>query len=133
MNISFNGSLSYDPDENDSIVSWDWNFGDGEEGTGETIIHRFYTEDTFTVTLTVTDNRDGSGTDTINVTIILGPNIPTTKPVVTGPLTGHKDIIYTYTANSTDLDNNTISYIFTWDLWKQPIIRHTQKKQNLSL
>lgn len=114
MNISFNGSLSYDPDEDGSIVSWDWNFGDDQEGTGETTIHRFYTEDTFTVTLTVTDNRGGTGTDTINVTIIQGPNLPPTKPEVTGPLMGHKDIIYTYTANATDLDNNTISYIFTW-------------------
>ena len=46
-----------------SIVSWDWKFGDGETGTGETVSHSYSLEGIYNVTLTVTDN-DGA-TDTV--------------------------------------------------------------------
>jgi len=114
MYISFNGSLSYDPDEDGSIESWEWDFGDGETGEGETTVHLYFEAGIFNVTLTVTDNKGATGTDIINVTIIKGPNIPPEKPTITGPEFGHKDIVYEYTANSTDVDNDTISYIFDW-------------------
>ena len=111
--IQFNGSSSYDPDEYESIKSWNWDFDDGETGTGETIEHIFFNEGIFNVTLTVTDNIGSTDTDTVSVTIKKGNN-PPTKPEVTGPTTGHKNTIYEYTANSTDKDNDTISYIFRW-------------------
>jgi PKD repeat protein len=114
MYIQFNGSLSYDPDEDGYIESWQWDFGDGEIGEGETTEHIYFEAKNYTVTLTVTDNKGATGTDTINVTIIKGPNIPPEKPTITGLEFGHKDIVYEYTANSTDVDNDTISYIFDW-------------------
>ena len=114
MYISFNGSLSYDPDEDGYIDSWEWDFGDGETGTGDTTEHVYFESGIFNVTLTVIDNKGATGTDVFNVNIIQLPNIPPEKPVVTGPDIGHKDIVYEYTANSTDVDNNTISYIFNW-------------------
>jgi len=114
MYISFNGSLSYDPDEDGHIDSWGWDFGDGETGEGETTVHLYFEAGIFNVTLTVTDNKGATGTDIINVTIVKGNN-PPTKPKVTGPESGHKNTVYEYTANSTDEDNDTISYIFNWD------------------
>jgi PKD repeat protein len=59
--VNFNGSLSSDPDG--SIVSWQWDFGDGQMGSGERVTHAFTWEGnnnrTFTVLLKVTDNRNG--------------------------------------------------------------------------
>ena len=59
--VNFNGSLSSDPD--DSIVSWQWDFGDGQMGSGERVTHAFTWEGnnnrTFTVLLRVTDSRNG--------------------------------------------------------------------------
>jgi hypothetical protein len=58
----FDASGSYDPDG--SIVSYDWNFGDGNTGSGVTASHTYGYADTYTVVLTVTDNESATGTDT---------------------------------------------------------------------
>jgi len=113
MHIQFNGSLSYDADHG-YIKSWRWDFGDGTNGNGEATEHIYHEADNYTVTLTVTDDKGATDTDVINIIIIPGANIPPKKPVVTGPDIGHKNIAYEYTANSTDDDNDTISYIFNW-------------------
>jgi len=54
--ITFDASSSYDPDG--TIVSYEWDFGDGSEETttSPTIQHSYSIAGTYTVTLTVTDN-----------------------------------------------------------------------------
>jgi hypothetical protein len=52
--ITFDASFSYDPD--DTTLTYDWDFGDGETGTGEIVTHSYDEGGDFTVTLTVTDN-----------------------------------------------------------------------------
>jgi uncharacterized repeat protein (TIGR01451 family) len=112
--IIFNGSKSYDPDPSGYIIEWFWDFGDGENGTGEITNHIYLTNGTFEVTLIVTDNRYGNDSDIFEVIITSG-NYPPTKPKVTGPLTGHKKISYEFNAFSMDFDNDSIQYIFDWD------------------
>ena len=55
--ITFDASSSYDPDG--YIVSYEWDFGDGNTGTGEVITHSYSSAGDYTVNLTVTDN-DGA-------------------------------------------------------------------------
>ncbi|MDF2958135.1 MAG: Serine protease [Candidatus Alkanophagales archaeon MCA70_species_1] len=43
------------------IVSWEWDFGDGEKGYGETVRHEYSTFGEFSVKLTVTDNEGCKG------------------------------------------------------------------------
>jgi len=64
--VSFNGSGSSDADG--TIVSYDWNFGDGSAGSGETVSHT-YVAGTYTVTLTVTDDMGATGEATMNISI----------------------------------------------------------------
>jgi PKD repeat protein len=52
--VSFNGSASVDPDGN--LVSYNWNFGDGHNASGQTTDHDYSHNGTFSVTLAVTDN-----------------------------------------------------------------------------
>ncbi len=52
--VSFDASTSSDPDG--SIVSYDWNFGDGNIGTGISPNHTYNSIGTFTATLIVTDD-----------------------------------------------------------------------------
>jgi PKD repeat protein len=65
----FNGTNSYDPDG--TIVSYDWDFGDGNMGSGITASHVYSTDGIFTVTLTVTDNDGANDTDTCVVTVLV--------------------------------------------------------------
>ena len=58
--VTFDSTGSTDPDG--TITSYAWNFGDGHTGTGATPVHVF-APGTYTVTLTVTDNRGGTGDD----------------------------------------------------------------------
>jgi serine protease len=54
--VTFDGRGSSDPDGG-AIQSWDWDFGDGSTGTGETAMHTYASTGTFDVQLTVTDNE----------------------------------------------------------------------------
>jgi parallel beta-helix repeat protein len=109
--IIFDGSGSDDPDGN--ITTWFWTFGDGTNGTGMTVGHSFSNVGTYTVNLTVTDDNDATDSDTASC-IIKYQNRPPIKPIVTGPTDGTKNTTYTYTAFSTDADNDTIQYTFDW-------------------
>ncbi len=73
--VTFNGSGSSDSDG--SIISYDWDFGDGATGTGVTPSHTYATGGTYDVSLTVTDDGGATGTDTTTATI---QNIITGQP-----------------------------------------------------
>ncbi len=110
--IRFDGSRSYDPDGN--ITSWSWNFGGNTHVNGETVDHSFLEAGTYTVSLTVTD--DIGETDTDTTTCVIGEsNRAPTKPTILGPLSGTKNTLYTYTASSTDPDNDPLQYSFLWE------------------
>jgi hypothetical protein len=77
--IYFNASSSSDPDPGGYIVAWEWDFGDGKTGSGETTSHRYIWPEpgskTFAVTLKVTDNNGGTTvtSQTITVSDAQGP------------------------------------------------------------
>lgn len=52
-----------------TIVSYDWNFGDGSSGSGPTTSHQYSAAGTYTVTLIVTDDKGNQGIATATVTI----------------------------------------------------------------
>ncbi|MCU4140519.1 MAG: hypothetical protein MW690_000994 [Methanophagales archaeon] len=53
--ITFDASASTDPDG--SIVSYEWDFGDGETASGKVVTHAYSDAGSYTVTLTVTDDE----------------------------------------------------------------------------
>jgi len=63
--ISFDGTLSFDPDG--QIVSYLWNFGDGSAGTGPVVSHEYRTDGVYIVRLTVIDNHGSSAETTLSV------------------------------------------------------------------
>ena len=67
--VSFDASASRDADG--TILSYDWNWGDGETGTGALASHAWARPGTFTVTQTVTD--DGGRTDSASSSITVSP------------------------------------------------------------
>ncbi|MCC6955069.1 MAG: PKD domain-containing protein, partial [Deltaproteobacteria bacterium] len=63
--VTMFGAGSVDPDG--SIVSYDWDFGDGSSGSGATVAHIYASAGTFNVTLTVTDDDGASGTTSFSL------------------------------------------------------------------
>jgi len=109
--IIFDGSRSYDIDG--SITSYYWDFGDQNNGSGVVASHIYQLAGTYTVRLTVTDDDGLPNTHTVSSTITL-QNTPPGAPILSGPNSGHKNVLYSYTAVSTDSENDLLQYIFNW-------------------
>lgn len=65
--IQFDGSGSYDPDG--SIVSYHWEFGDGQGADGPIVYHAYSEPGIFTANLTVTDNLGATDTGRLFITV----------------------------------------------------------------
>ena len=74
LSASFDASTSSDSDG--SITAYNWTFGDGATGTGVTPQHTYASAGSYTVRLTVTDNRGDTGTVTHTVTVTDSPPPP---------------------------------------------------------
>jgi hypothetical protein len=113
-NIIFNGSFSYDPDSDGYLIEWYWDFGDGTNDTGLIINHSYSKKGVYNVTLTVTD--DDNDYDIYRTIVVISlPNKSPSKPIINGPITGHKNINYTYIVLSTDPNNDDIKYSCNWN------------------
>lgn len=75
LEVSFDASNSSDPDG--SIISYDWEFGDGSTGSGKTVSNTYQNEGSYQVVLTVRD--DGGLSDSESITISVGGDTPTTN------------------------------------------------------
>lgn len=71
LQVAVDGAGSADADG--SIVSYAWDFGDGQSGTGVTASHTYAAAGTFAVKLTVTDDKGATGTVTKNVNVAAAP------------------------------------------------------------
>jgi len=65
--VTFNASKSNDPDG--TIISYNWNFGDGKTATGRIVTHKYSSPGTYMVSLTVTDNDGLTDTETKEITV----------------------------------------------------------------
>jgi len=81
--------------DNTGIVAWDWDFGDGSTNLSEAPSHAYNPDNTYTVTLTVTDEFGCTDTDVQNVTIHPNP--------VEGPIT-YLDDLFLCPGESIDLN-----------------------------
>ena len=71
LDVSVDGSGSSDPDG--AVVGYAWDFGDGATGEGKAASHTYAAAGTYTIGLTVTDDRGATGTATRSVTVTEPP------------------------------------------------------------
>lgn len=68
LGVTFDGSTSVDPDG--SIASYVWDFGDGNTGSGVSPAHTYSGGGTYTVQLTVTDDKGEPGVVSQEITVV---------------------------------------------------------------
>lgn len=110
--ISFDGAGSSDSDG--GVVSYDWIFGDGAVGIGSTPTHTYSSPGQYTVSLMITDNEGGAGSDTSTVTITANPNNPPEIPVVSAPVVGVNGVVVDFVFNCSDADSDDLKYFVSW-------------------
>jgi PKD repeat protein len=110
--LSFDGSGSTPAD---AIQSYNWDFGDGETGTGVVVSHTYVLTGVYTVTLTVADASQAD-TDSTTATITTGNQPPTA--VIEAEAIPKADQCYRFIASqSTDDDGEIVEY--AWDFGDQ--------------
>jgi PKD repeat protein len=109
--VVFNASTSYDPDG--YIVSYSWNFGDGNitTVTTSTITHKYLDNGTYQVTLTVTD--DDGAEDTASQSITVLNRSPVASFTESAETVFTYEVIYFNASASFDPDGSIVSYF--WD------------------
>ena len=109
--VTFDGSGSTDPDG--SIVAYDWDFGDGNTGTGVAPTHTYAAVGTYNVTLTVTDDTGATDSATSTATIGAVPQDPIADP--NGPYSGTVGVPVTFDGSgSSDPDGGALT-AYDWD------------------
>ena len=103
-------STSSDPDG--WITAHSWTFGDGGTSTAQNPSHTYGTGGTYTVRLTVTDNRGATNSVSKTVTVTQPNRAPTVNAgsderVLLG-------LLYTFSASFSDPDNGPWSYTIYW-------------------
>ncbi len=137
LSCNFDGSASSDSDG--SIVSYSWNFGDGNTDSGVSVSHTYAAGGDFTVGLTVTDDGgatntssrtvtvvDPNGGPTINLSINVNgnPNNPNVNLSWSGATTNQVDIrrngsVISTTANDGSFRDRPGSGNFTYEVCNQ--------------
>jgi PKD repeat protein len=110
LTVSFDASSSSDSDG--TIVSYQWNFGDGSTGSNVRTSHTYSSKGTYTANLTIQDNDGASST--ANATITVNDNKPPVARINANPTSGKAPLTVTFDASgSYDPDGNITSY--SWD------------------
>lgn len=107
--ISFSAANSFDNDG--KIVSYQWEFADGDTASQPEVIHAYSKAGAYTVTLKVTDN-DGL-INTAQTIIQVTNDIPVIEKLTADIIEGDVPLVVNFQQTSTDADGEIVSY--AWD------------------
>jgi len=113
QNVGFDASGSSDSDG--SIASYEWAFGDGASGSGQSVSHSYGSAGDFTVTLTVTDDDGATGSASQTISVSDGDsNTAPNASFTVSPASPETDESATFdAADSADSDGSIAGY--EWD------------------
>jgi len=100
-------------DSDGIIASYNWDFDDGEISTEQNPTHTFQSSGIYTVVLTVEDNEDATGTDSITISVSEAPsNKNPTCSLSSNKYSGDAPLTVTFVISANDEDGS-ISF---WEL-----------------
>lgn len=109
--VNVNGASSTDPDG--SIVEYKWDFGNGQTATGPTSSTTYASAGSYTVRLTVKDDKGATRSATTTV-VVSGANAKPVPTLLALPTSGLAPLLVTVNATgSVDPDGSIVSY--SWD------------------
>ncbi|MBI4286290.1 MAG: PKD domain-containing protein [Chloroflexi bacterium] len=112
--VTYDASSSSDVDS--SIVSYDWDFGDGTVATGMNVTHSYSSPWYYPVTLTVTDSSGLTDFVSMEIPVALPPNIQPTVVAVNAPDNVTENSDFTVTVDIQQVDNlDAANYSLTFD------------------
>ena len=127
LEVAFDASNSSDSDG--SITSYQWDFKDGNTGTGETANHTFSSIGSYNVNLTVTDNDGATDSTTKTITVTETTNQSPVASFTANPTSGIAPLEVAFDAsNSSDSDGSITSYAWDFkdgDTGTEQTINHT--------
>ena len=109
--VRFSANTSFDPDN--EPITYKWNFGNGIRKQGSYTSFCYNNQGTYTVNLTITDEKNHSVSKIISAHV-QSSNRPPTKPKCNGLNIVYKNKMYTYKIQSTDPELNCITYKIYW-------------------
>ena len=109
LEVTFDASASSSP--NGAIVSYEWDFGDDEAGSGVTVEHTYTEKGTYSVTLVVTDSTGATAARTDEVQALSLP--PVAKFTVTPYYVTVDEAVWFDASDSYDPDGEIVDYL--WD------------------
>ncbi len=98
-------------DSDGTIVTYEWEFGDGESSELQNPTHVYTVPDTYTATLTVTDDDGAIGIGSVVIEVNIGyENQPPNAFASATPLSGNAPLTVTFTGSGNDSDGTIVSY-----------------------
>ena len=97
---------------NEAIVSYDWDFGDGETGTGVVVTHTYEEKGIYEVTLIVTDSAGKTGARALSVEAL--NRVPIASFEVDKYWVGINDPIEFDASDSYDTDGEIVQYLLSF-------------------
>lgn len=117
--------------DDEVVISWFWDFGDGTNSTEQNPSHQYADKGTYDVQLTVTDNDYATDSETRTVTI---QNVPPIADFTYSPTSPKKGQDIQFNDASTDPEGKELTYL--WDFGdgytsthKNPVHKYTEAKQ----
>ena len=108
--VLFDASSSYDPDG--TVISYEWDFGDGNTCFGEITYHKYCKIGVYNVTLTVMDDTGLKDSITKIVDVVVANIPPEVK--IDGPNKGKPNIEYEFVFNISDPDGYENFLFIDW-------------------
>jgi len=101
-------------DEDGTIVGYDWDFGDGADGNGQTVAHTYTTAGTYTVFLRVTDDRGETGSTQKMIYVEIGAPAGPRASFTSSPTSGTSPLGVTFNASASTSPVGTLTYAWTF-------------------